>query len=219
MKKVLKRIVAYIIDIFLVMMLSTFITSNPYINRDYNKYIDELDKYSELSDNYNKSVEELKEKNMNEQEYDEELEKINLEYEKIEENYSYKLIKLSIIPAIIEILCIVLYFVLIQCYFNGQTLGKKLMKLRVESNNGKPLTLLNYFVRSLILNGVLINVLNIVFVIFFSKKNYLVCNQVLYVISEVVELCLLFTIIFDKNNRGIHDYISNTKVVELGLEN
>ena len=107
MKKVLKRIVAYIIDIFLVMMLSTFITSNPYINRDYNKYIDELDKYSELSDNYNKSVEELKEKNMNEQEYDEELEKINLEYEKIEENYSYKLIKLSIIPAIIEILCIV----------------------------------------------------------------------------------------------------------------
>ena len=79
--------------------------------------------------------------------------------------------------------------------------------------------MLNYFVRSLILNGVLINVLNIVFVIFFSKKNYLVCNQVLYVISEVVELCLLFTIIFDKNNRGIHDYISNTKVVELGLEN
>ena len=106
-----------------------------------------------------------------------------------------------------------MYFVVIQYYFDGQTLGKKIMKLKVAANN-KPLNILNYLLRSLILNEVLINMLSIFFIIILSKNNFLLYSKISYVITYVIELIIVFMIIFTKDNRGLHDMIANTKVVE-----
>ena len=139
---------------------------------------------------------------------------MNNEYYDIEINYSYKLSKNSIITTIISLMCILFYFVVFQFYLNGQTLGKKIMKLRVISNNNKDLNILNYLVRSLIVNEVFINIVSVVCLAFLSKNNYLTYNNIIYVITYILEMVILFLIVFDKNNRGLHDYISNTKVVE-----
>jgi len=153
-------------------------------------------------------------KKIEEDEYEVILDKINENYFTIEKNYSYKLLKYSIIQNIITVMCILLYFVVFQFYFNGKTLGKKIMKIKVISNNDKTLTILNYFIRSLIVNEVFINVLNIIFITILSKNNFFVYSQIIYSITYILEMVIIFTIIFNKDNRGLHDYISNTKVVE-----
>lgn len=250
MKKTLKRIGAYLIDIIIVSIVATLLTSNPYINKDYEKYINTYDEYNEEYNKYsnyytklenyyedkdlskkeydkllkldNKYLKTLKEKyedkKLNEEEYTEVIAKLNLHYQTTDTNYSYKLLKYSIIPTIVNLMCIMLYFIVMQFYFGGQTLGKKILKLKVVSNNDKKLNIVNFFIRSLVVNELFINMLNVIFLLVLSKGNYLVYNKIIYVITYILEMAILFTIVFDKHNRGLHDYISNTKVIELNKE-
>lgn len=223
MKLVMKRFVAYTIDIMLVSIISTLITSNSYINKDYKKYVSVSEEYNEFYEKYEDSLDELQDsledEEITQDEYDEKEKIINDEYNDKNINYNYKLIKLSVVPTIISILVILLYFVVIQYYLNGQTLGKKIMKLRVVSNSGKKLTILNYILRSLILNSVFTNILSVIFVLTLSKKGYLIYNEVIYVVNYVIEMAIIFMMCFDKNNRGLQDYVANTKVVWEGNNN
>jgi len=223
MKMVMKRFVAYTIDIMLVSIVSTLITSNSYINKDYKKYISVSEEYNEFYDEYEDSLDELQDsledEEITQDEYDEKEKIINDKYNDKNINYNYKLIKLSVIPTIISILVILLYFVVIQFYLNGQTLGKKIMKLRVVSNNGKKLNILNYLLRSLILNSVFTNVLTVIFVLTLSKNGYLIYNEIIYVVNYILEMAIIFMMCFDKNNRGLQDYVANTKVVWEGNKN
>lgn len=242
----LKRIAAYLIDIILVSILATIISSNSYINKDYKKYQEvydeyvkkhnEYDKYYTKLENYyennkisekeykkllkfdneisKKLVEYYEDKKITNKEYDKVIVDLNTKHSKAELDYNYKLLKLSIIPTIINLMCVLLYFVVIQFYFDGQTLGKKIMKLKVVSNNEKKLSILNYLFRSLVVNNALINFISIICLIVLSKSGYISYNKVIYVINYTLEMTILFMILFDKNSRGLHDYISNTKVIE-----
>lgn len=246
MKLILKRICAYFIDITLVSLVATLLTSNSYINKDYkkysetyNEYISEYEIYSDYyadlekyyddekitKKEYNNLLESDKgytkdlkkyyeDKKISKAEYEEILESTNKRYSDKELNYSYKLLKYSIIPTVVSLMCILLYFVAIQHVFSGKTLGKFIMKLKVVSNNDKKLSIVNFFIRSLVVNEVFINTLSVLCLLILSKNNYLIYNKIIYVITYILEMILMFTIVFDKNNRGLHDYISNTKVIE-----
>lgn len=223
MKIVIKRFIAYAIDILIVSMISSLITSNTLINKDFKKYMDTYEKYEEIVDKYEDDKEALQEaleyEAITDDEYDVKLEKLNDSFNEDNVSYNYKLIKLSIVSTIVSMLVILLYFVVIQYYFNGQTLGKWIMKLRVVSNNNKNLNIVNYLIRSLILNGVLINVLSVVLVLILSKSSYLIYNEIVYVINYVLEMAIIFMLAFDKNNRSVHDYLANTKVIYEGEKN
>ena len=217
MKIIFKRFVAYLIDIFLVFLLSTLLTSNSYINKDYNKYKKTYEEYIKIYDTYQEDIkligENYEDKSILEDEYEQTLTDIDNNFNIIQKEYSYKLSKLSIIPSIISILVVLLYFVVIQYCFYGKTLGKKIMKLKVVSSKGKDLTIFNYFLRSLILNSVLIDTLNILAIIFLKQSQFFVYNQIIYVISYVLEVTISLMVIFDKDGRGLHDLVANTKVI------
>lgn len=223
MKIIMKRFVAYAIDIMLVSIVSTLITSNSYINKDYKKYMSVSEEYQEFYDNYEDLKEDLQEtledEEITQDEYDSKLDNIDKEFNKKNIDYNYKLIKLSVVSTIISMLVLILYFVVIQYYLNGQTIGKKIMKLRVVSNSGKRLSILNYLIRSLILNSVFTNVLTVVCVLILSKSNYLIFNEIIYVVNYVIEMAIIFMMLFNKDNRGLQDYVANTKVVWEGVEN
>jgi len=246
MKIIFKRIIAYLLDVFIITLISTLLVSNKYININYEKYQTVFETYNKEYNEYDYIIGALNDsfddEKITKKEYSKITKRSNKykiimdnyfddskitknEYNKIikeiEEVYSntqttnnYKLIKYSTIPTIISVLTILLYFVVIQYNFNGQTLGKKIMKLRVVSNSDKKLTIYNFFIRSLIVNEIFINILNIVFVNILSKNNYIFYNQIIYIITYILETCIIFSILIDKNNRGIHDYVSNSKVIE-----
>ena len=248
MKIVIKRVVAYIIDIILVSLVATFLTSNAYINKDYEKYTKTYEEYTKYSNEYKDFITDVEDISKDDEISDKDFTSlinnypnykeyllqtddgtitnkdrlndikdiIDEHYKLTSEDYAYRLIKLSIIQKIISVLCILMYFVVIQYFLNGQTLGKKLMKLRVRSNSDKELTILNYFIRSLILNEVVITMLNVICSLTFSKGGYIIYNQIIYYVTYVIEMTILFMVMFDKNSRGLHDYAANTKVVDLG---
>lgn len=101
--------------------------------------------------------------------------------------------------AVTMLVCALVTVLIITCYiptkYNGQTVGQKIMKLRVENKNGKDRTYLQSFLREC--------VLKISFGIFF-----IIFTSIYFVVFNVI-------VNHDLNNELPHDFILKTKLVAL----
>ena len=192
---VIKRIAAYFIDILIVTIAASMLASISYLNPQLEKYNEVYDEYLKIYDEIN----ELEGENSNEI-LEKSIEKLN--------DVNYDLDKNNIYGTIISIALTVAYFVFFQKYNNGQTLGKKLLKIKINED----LSLAKYFVRSLILHSVFANALKVILIINVSKKNYILANNALSVVTLIVEITILTMVILRADNRGLHDIIVGSSV-------
>ena len=196
-----KRISAYLIDILFLFVVINLITGIKFINPYYDKYIESYEQYSELIENYNN--EEINEEEFNEL--------YNINY--------YEVSKYSIAYNVVIALSIILYFVVFQKFNNGQTLGKKFLKIKVvENNTEENASLLKYFLRSLpiyfiYIGGILPLIINSILVFVLNENNYMFISTIIsygFLILSIVTLVMLNV---RKDERGIHDLLANTKVI------
>ena len=135
----IKRMCAYVIDIFIVLILVTLLSQINVLNPYKNKYDKAYEKYTDFyeenfSENTTIDYDTLK----------------SPEYLDIMHDLSYY----SISYSIIEIVVTILYFTLFPLLFDGQTIGKKIFKLKiVKSEPNEKVSLNNYLVRSIINNN------------------------------------------------------------------
>ena len=187
-----KRILAYLIDVVIVLLASSMLSSISYLNpqlETYNKYYDE---YSEKTKDY------LDKKTADD------------EYLQITNDYSYKLERNSVYSSIISVVTILLYFGVFQKYNNGQTLGKKLLNIRVKGN----LNVFKYLLRTAIIYNVFINVAKIILIVALDQNQYLIANKYLYALALVVEVTTIVMIMLRKDHKGLHDLIVGSEVIE-----
>ena len=188
----LKRITAYLIDMTIVMLASSMLASISYINPkldDYNKVYKE---FNEIASQYSKN------------------EITDEEYNKLALDYNYQLEKNNVATIVISITTIILYFVLFQKYNNGQTLGKRIMKIKIEN-----LSFWRYLLRTLILYNVLFNLLKIILIFTISKENYILASNILYVGALMIETTTIVLVNMRRDGRGLHDIISGSHVIEV----
>lgn len=187
-----KRILAYLIDVVIVLLTSSMLSSISYLNpqlETYNKYYDE---YSEKTKDY------LDKKTTDD------------EYLQITNDYSYKLERNSVYSSVISVVTILLYFGVFQKYNNGQTLGKKLLNIRVKGN----LNVFKYLLRTAIIYNIFINVAKIILIVALDQNQYLNANKYLYILALVVEVTTIVMIMLRKDHKGLHDLIVGSEVVE-----
>ena len=188
----LKRVVAYLIDIILVALLSGAIAL-VFVDSSKSKgYTDEL-----LS-----LTQKLTNNEITQEEYTKEANTINYYHAKDTVNIT-----------IINVSVAIVYYVVLCFYCGGITLGKSIMKLRIVGVNDKKLNLGHYLIRGLFVNMILINILNAVFVLFFSKEVFI---NVYLKINNVLTISLLVTLVFmmyREDGRGLHDLIASTQVI------
>ncbi len=187
-----KRILAYLIDVVIVLFASSMLSSISYLNpqlETYNKYYDE---YSEKTKDY------LDKKTTDD------------EYLQITNDYSYKLERNSVYSSVISVVTILLYFGVFQKYNNGQTLGKKLLNIRVKGN----LNIFKYLLRTAIIYNVFINVAKIILIVALDQNQYLIANKYLYALALVVEVTTIVMIMLRKDHKGLHDLIVGSEVIE-----
>jgi len=113
-----KRLSAYLIDILFLFIVIGLISEIKFINPYYDKYMESYEKYNEIVEDYANDKITIEEFN-----------------ESYGETY-YLISKYSISYNIVIIVCELLYFGVFQKYNNGQTLGKKLMRIKVVNNDG-----------------------------------------------------------------------------------
>ena len=135
------------------------------------------------------------------------------EYNEKINDFNYDLKKASVFSSMLSITLYSLYFIVFQRYNNGQTVGKKLLKLEVASNDGEALTMKQTLIRSLILYPIVFELIDLCIIFMLSKSLYLSVSSWLSLLQGAVFIACCITAIF---GRGLHDRLANTNVIVFG---
>lgn len=192
----LQRLLAYVLDMTIVVLVSTLI-SYQFIST---KTVDKLNKQSsEILEKYQNQ--EISAKTYFNQSMDN----------------SYQLSKETGLTNIVTIVVYVLYFIVYQMYMNGQTIGKRIMKIRVVKNKDGTLSMNDMLIRGLINNYILANILIAIFVLI-NRNTYVYGSSIVQIIQYAILIASIFMIIIRKDGRSVADLICGTKVVSLKEE-
>ena len=184
----LKRVIAYLIDVLIVSLITSLLTSISFLNPYYDKYQETYNAYTEI---------------MNEE---------SVDNDKIIE-LNYDLYKYRIYNSSISIGTLLLYFGVVAYFNKGQTIGKKIMKLKVTSNKDKKLNVGNYLLRIFILNNMIFSIWVAISVYIFDSTTFYYVVYVTSLVESLVLMINLLMITLRKDNRGIHDLLAGTIVV------
>lgn len=187
-----KRFFAYIIDIFIVLVIANLITMFIPISEKTQDY------YKELQTTQKKM-------------YDKEIDV--KEYTDIVLEDNYNISKGTVLISLTSIIIYILYFVVYQVYNNGQTVGKKLIKIKVKSITDESLSINTMLFRALIIYGIAANIINLMLILLLKKELYLSISNTISIIQSLIVIISVFMILFSKQKRGIHDIITKTEVV------
>ena len=187
-----QRVLAFLIDLVLLSMITSLITM----------FIPANDTATKLYEEQNRVLEGYVEGNVSMEEYVNQM--IDL---------GYDISKQTVIISIVTVVISLLYYVVYPCYNNGQTFGKKLMKIKIKKTNDKELSMNDLLIRSMINNSILVNIITIALVLFLSKDLYLSTSSLLSAIQYLVLIISLIMIAFTKKGQGLHDIACKTEVV------
>ena len=187
-----QRVLAFLIDLVLISIITSLITMFVPVN----------DTATKLYEEQNRVLEGYVEGTVSMEEYVNQM--VDL---------SYDISRQTVIVSIVTIVISLLYYVVYPCYNNGQTFGKKLMKIKIKKTNDTELSMNDLLIRGMINNSILVNIINVILVLFLSKNIFLSASSLVSSIQYIVLIISLIMIAFTKNAQGLHDKVSKTEVV------
>ena len=181
-----------IIDAILVLIICSCVAFVLPANENHEKYVEE----------YTQIQKDLVDKKITTDEY------INKSKDVVYDiDYSNTMATLS------QVVVFILYYVVFQYYNKGQTIGKKIMKIKVVSTKDKELSLDQVAIRALIADSILINLLLVGAVLFIGRNYYYFTSLGLQILDYAVIIVALLMVLFRKDGKGLHDLAAGTKVV------
>lgn len=193
MKIFFKRIGAFLIDCtilyFAITLVGLFVPVSSNVNDLSEKTMDIMDKYVNQEISEDKFIEETN-------------------------NLNYEISKATYLNSIVGIVIYILYFVVYQSYNNGQTFGKKWLKLQVCKENGTSLGINDLLLRALIPYGLFINILSLILLLVLNKSMYISISGLISNVHLFVIVGTLILMAF--KNKGLHDMLAKTKVEQVG---
>ena len=140
------------------------------------------------------------------------------DYVKNVETYNYKITRNNVYQSIILIVVSIFYFVIVQFLMNGQTIGKKLMRLRVKSTEDKEVSIFSFFIRTILVCELLFTVLDLILVFSLKESTYNLTSSYIIQVRYLYELAFIICLIIRDDNRSLHDLLLKTKVVRYDKE-
>ncbi len=188
-----QRFVAFMIDLILVSFITSLVTAIIPTNSSIDK----------LYDQQVKIVENYTNQKITMQEYVNQLVDIN-----------YDIAKQTGIITLVSIAISLLYYVLYVYKNDGQSIGKKMMKIKIQKKDkDKELTMNDLLFRTMILQGTLVSIIGFCTILFLDKDTYLATNSLLNLIQYSILIISFFLIAFTKERQGLHDMVAKTEVV------
>jgi uncharacterized RDD family membrane protein YckC len=105
------------------------------------------------------------------------------------------------------------YFVMLPYFFEGRTLGKKILGLKVKRRDGELLMLSDLIIRNLIINGLGFMLISLCILYIAPSMIYFIIATLLGILQILLVIVSVFMVIYRKDNRGLHDVLSETMVV------
>ena len=204
----IKRISAYILDSLILLMLVSFLITPIQLN-DKKVFTEVKEHSKEILD---VTADYIKVVSSNDVKKSLELEKkvksLGENSKKLQYKHRYSLYFLS--QKILTVLLTIVYFVIFPLFNNGQTLFKKIFKIKVEYD-----TILKYLLREEMARNFVLTSLILYFI---ASFNYSLFSLYLgYITPITLSFMIINFIVFlvNKDNKALHDIIAGTNVVEV----
>lgn len=187
----IKRIVAYIIDIIIVSFITSLIIELPIFNFNSKEYTEKYTTFVTESLNSGSS-------DMNQESTI---------------NTLYELQDIALPLTIMNASLTFIYFGIIAYCLKGQTLGKKIMKIKVVSNSATELNPSLFILREVLITNLIPKIASIINTITTSGAKWYTISNILDNITFFLTIIIAGLIIFREDERGIHDLVGKTKVI------
>ena len=128
---------------------------------------------------------------------------------------TYKIEEASISSNFIYVVLGIGYFIFFQYFNRGVSIGKKLAKIKIVENGRDP-SLRAIAIRSLYINGIFVNMVNVLMICLLDKNGYFWTYTIITTIISLFMFISAIMILYGKDKRGLHDIIANTNVVMEG---
>lgn len=134
------------------------------------------------------------------------------EYNKEVQELNYELQKVSLPSNIISLVITIGYFFIFSYLNKGQTLGKKLFKLKVVEKEERP-SIKAILLRGLFIYGIISGLYNVIFINFLDVEKFSYGYVAITYIESIFTIVCFFMVLYRKDRRGLHDMMAGTNVV------
>ena len=188
----LKRIFTYFIDLFFVSLISSIIVMIPIFKYDPVKVEEQTNElYSSILETGSADVD-----------------------EDILVTRLYNLERSSTSLTAITTFITFIYFGVAAFINNGRTLGKMIMKIKVVPIKGNKLNPGLFILRTLLITSIIPNLISVISIFYLSPNTWYNLTGIISQIQEFFFLIILGFMIFRDDERGLHDLICQTKVID-----
>lgn len=176
--------------------------------KEYQSLVEEHFNYQDILVKY------YDDEKLTEKEYDKINKGIDKEYQKEYEKVYFKIEQNSIVYFIVYLVSILVYFVGFNKLTGGQTLGKKLTRLKiVSSKEGQDVRAWSYLVRTIILYQPIYYLVRLIGTSILNMDVYYAMTSIFSNIQYYLEIIIFITIMLRVDGRGIHDILARTRVI------
>ena len=190
-----KRLSAFIIDFIIFYLVSTMIIF----------VLPASSKQVELSERLIDIEEKFLDEEIVFEDYIDEYKEIMPEYEK--ENIALNIVNLVFILG---------YFVIIPVMNDGQTIGKKLIKIKVKKEDDN-LNTRDMILRNFVTTSLLQLMVSSTLVYIVDSNTYFIISLIVSFLQILLLIITTFMIIYRKDKNGVHDLLTKTSVVEVEI--
>lgn len=123
--------------------------------------------------------------------------------------------KKDILTPTISVILTIGYFIVFQYLNNGQTLGKKILKIQVvDKNTNTPPSILKGTIRTIFILNIASNIITIILRTCVDKNTYLITSTILSIFNWIFLVITIVLMISKSSCRGLHDLMANTIVIK-----
>lgn len=191
-----KRLVAYILDAIIVSLIFSVLTM----------FIKESNNLINLNNQLNTISENLINKTITMKEYFNQVASVQ-----------YLISKETFLQNLFSLILMIGYFIILPYYYNGQTIGKKMMKIKIVKEDDK-LTINDLALRSLLANGIAMTFIELALIFLIKDTPYFITISILSFIQFLLVITSVFMILYRKDKKALHDIVCKTLVVDENLE-
>lgn len=185
-----KRISAFCIDYVILTLVLSFITTGVITNNG--SFYEDI---TEISNEYTDG-------NINASEYNDKIMKLEYDYQ-----------KLNMPVNIVNVVLFIGYFVFFGYLNKGQTLGKKLFKIRVVDKSGDRVKLSSMIIRSLFIYGIVSCMYCIICTLLSLSEVFIFSYKYIVNIESILLFICFLMVMYRKDGRGLHDLVAKTNVI------
>ena len=188
-----KRALAYIIDMFIVSIIISIMS--------YNLNTTKVDKLNREANNLMKDY-------------------VNGEvstdkYIKDYASINYDISRETAINTGIYLVVCIGYFLVFQYLNEGASIGKKLVGIKIVSNDNKRVSFLQMFIRTSIVDDIISNIMILILIYMTSNMNFFMGYGIINLVCNLFIIISVFMIIYRKDKLALNDFMSKSYVMEV----